>query len=1357
MMNNVYEYDMSFCQDFDKIKISIASADDIRKLSYGKVTRPETINYRTFKPEKNGLFCTKIFGPIRDYECLCGKYKRRKNRGIICEKCETEVTTAHVRRERMGHIELAAPVAHIWFLRSVPSRMGLLLNIPLKGLEKILYFDAYVVTDPGVSQFEKNELITEKQYYEALDIYGEDSFTAMIGAEAIKELLLSLNLTELKQNLHNELKNSTELKRKSLIRRLLLVDDFINSDNNPADMILDTIAVIPPDLRPLVMLEGGRFASSDLNELYRIVINRNNRLRNLIELQAPEIVIRNEKRMLQEAVDALFDNSRKSKAVRNVNKRPCKSLSDMLKGKQGRFRQNLLGKRVDYSGRSVIVVGPTLKLHQCGLPKIIALELFKPHIYSKLELCGIASTINVAKRILQDKPPEVWDILEEVIREHPVLLNRAPTLHRLSIQAFEPVLIEGKAIQLHPLVCAAFNADFDGDQMAIHVPLSTEAQIEAKVLMLSINNILSPANGKPIIVPSKDIVLGIYYLTLSEEDSDESSDGIFTDITEVEMALYHKVIKLHTRIKCRIAKHNKIVKTTAGRLILYKTLPSQIDFAEVNKTFTDKEIANLVTLVHKECGQKATILFSDKLMELGFEYAALSGISFHKDDMVIPYTKTNHVDRATKTVKELSLQYQNGLITDNERYNKVVDVWSRCTDVVAKDMMQLMSISSNVNNLNSIYMMITSGARGSSEQMKQLAGMRGLIAKPSGEIIETPIISNFREGLDVLEYFNSTHGTRKGLADTALKTANSGYLTRRLVDVSQNCVVVEDDCNTDSGITITATVESGAIVEPLHNLIFGRVTVTDLHHPVTGELIVKADSLINTENMLAIEKAEVDMVKIRTPIMCKTKQGICVKCYGIDLTTRKLVAKGTAVGIIAAQSVGEPGTQLTMRTFHVGGAATTKAIDTSEIIVSVNATVKLLNSNIITDRNNNRIVMSRTCEALLLDRLGRVKVRNSIPYGARIYVHDNTVVKAKDRIADWDPYNVPIITEYSGFIKYQDLQAGLTISEVTDDTTGVSSRVIIDWKQKIHDVNIRPRIVIVNKDDEPIKLPNGLEVVYPLPINSVLSVVDKEEVLVGDVIARIPRGSVKTRDITGGLPRVIQLFEARRPQNRAIIAETDGYIEFAEDIYKHKRVIYIKSEEHKIEYFLAKGSHVIVNGGDFVKKGDLLVDGEPDIHDILRILGLEALINYIIFEIQKVYRMQGVLINNKHLEIILRQMLQKVEIIQPHSTTFLSGEQIYRDVFDKANNAVKKDGGIPATGTPILQGITKASLNTYSFISAASFQETTKVLTEAAVAGKTDYLTGLKENIIVGKLIPAGSGFIVNNIKKEDDVETSTI
>jgi len=1366
-MNELMSYfgQVAATKQFDEIRISIASPEKIRSWSFGEVKKPETINYRTFKPERDGLFCARIFGPIKDYECLCGKYKRMKYRGIICEKCGVEVTTSKVRRERMGHIELAAPVAHIWFMKSLPSRVGILLDMTLKDLEKVLYFESYMVVEPGLSTFSRGELLSEDQYYEALDKYGENTFTAQIGAEAIRTLLSAVDLKKEKIELRAELSETTsEAKRKKLVKRLKLVEAFVESNNKPEWMVMEVIPVIPPELRPLVPLDGGRFATSDLNDLYRRVINRNNRLKRLIELRAPDIIVRNEKRMLQESVDALFDNGRRGRVITGANKRPLKSMSDMLKGKQGRFRQNLLGKRVDYSGRSVIVVGPELKLHQCGLPKKMALELFKPFIYAKLEIYGISTTLKAAKRMVEAERPEVWDILDEVIREHPVLLNRAPTLHRLGIQAFEPVLIEGKAIQLHPLVGAAFNADFDGDQMAVHVPLSIEAQLEARVLMMSTNNILSPSNGKPIIVPSQDIVLGLYYLSL-ESDGEPGEGMAFADVTEVQQALDNKVVTLHSKIKCRFRSLDEngkpkveVVSSTPGRMLISELLPRnpQLTFSHVNKLMTKKEISNLIDSVYRFCGQKEAVIFADRMMGLGFTHACRAGISFGKDDMIIPETKGKHIAHTLGEVKQFEQQYADGLITLGEKYNKVIDAWSKCTEVVADDMMKRISGQAagkdgkkSARNINSIFMMANSGARGSAAQIKQLAGMRGLMAKPSGEIIETPIISNFKEGLTVLEYFNSSHGARKGLADTALKTANSGYLTRRLVDVSQDCIIIEDDCGTSKGIIAKPVIEGGEIIVTLSDVILGRTSSKAVNHPVSDDALVKAGDLIDEKTVERIDEAGIESVLIRSVLTCESDGGVCARCYGRDLARGTPVNVGEAVGVIAAQSIGEPGTQLTMRTFHIGGAAQ-RGAETSSVEATHDASLHLSNKTVVKDSQGRQVVMSRTCEVVLKDEAGRERARFKVPYGARVLVAEGAKVKKGMKVAEWDPYTIPIITEKAGIAHYRDLVEGVSLREVMDEATGISNKVIIDWRQQTRGADLKPRIALRDKKGEILTLANGLEARYFLPVNAILSVTDGQTVHAGDVLARIPRESTKTRDITGGLPRVAELFEARKPKDHAIISELEGTIEFGKD-YKTKRRLIVKPKDSAIEpveYMIPKGKHITVHEGDYIMKGDLLMDGNPVPHDILRVMGVEALARYMVNEVQQVYRLQGVTINDKHIEVIVRQMLQKVEIANPGETTFLSGEQVDREEFDIVNAKTVAEGFKAATCIPVLQGITKASLQTRSFISAASFQETTRVLTEAAVSGKVDGLHGLKENVIVGRLIPAGTGAQVMKLKK---------
>jgi len=1344
---------------FDQIKIQIAAPDQIRSWSYGEIKKPETINYRTFKPERDGLFCARIFGPVKDYECLCGKYKRMKFRGIICEKCGVEVTLAKVRRERMGHIELASPVAHIWFLKSLPSRIGLMVDLTLKELEKILYFESYVVLESGTTDLKLLQLLTEDQLLAKQDEFGDDQFEIGIGAEAIKKLLQKIDLDAERVKLRADLKETTsEAKRKKLVKRLKLVEAFAESGSRPDWMIMDVIPVIPPELRPLVPLDGGRFATSDLNDLYRRVINRTNRLKRLIELRAPDIIVRNEKRMLQEAVDALFDNGRRGRAITGANKRPLKSLSDMLKGKQGRFRQNLLGKRVDYSGRSVIVVGPELKLHQCGLPKKMALELFKPFIYSKLEKYGHATTIKAAKRMVEKERPEVWDILEEVIREHPVMLNRAPTLHRLGIQAFEPVLIEGKAIQLHPLVCTAFNADFDGDQMAVHVPLSLEAQLEARVLMMSTNNILSPANGKPIIVPSQDIVLGLYYLSLETpafRDAPDDQAPAYGTIGEIEHALFAKAIGLHDKIKARYETIDvggnpirTVVTTTPGRMMIAQILPRHpnVPFDLINRQLTKKNVSDVIDMVYRHCGQKECVIFADRLMGLGFTQAAKAGISFGKDDMIIPIEKGELIRQTQTEVKEYEQQYQDGLITAGERYNKVVDAWSKCTDAVAGAMMKEISKQDASKPTNSVWMMSHSGARGSPAQMRQLAGMRGLMAKPSGEIIEQPIIANFKEGLSVLEYFNSTHGARKGLADTALKTANSGYLTRRLVDVAQDCIIVEEDCGTDRGLTVNAVMDGGEVVSSLAERTLGRTTAEDVLDPAGGAVLIRANTLIEESQADLIENAGVESVKIRSVLTCDAAVGVCGACYGRDLARGTTVNIGEAVGVIAAQSIGEPGTQLTMRTFHIGGAAQ-RGAEQSSIEASHEGSLKISNRNVVMNSQGVPVVMSRNCEILLTDDKGRERARFRVPYGARLLVDEGQQVARAQKLAEWDPYTLPIITERNGKVEYIDLIDSITIVERMDEVTGLTSKVVVDYKQAGKSIDLRPRLQLKDEAGEVVRLPNGSDARYFLAPDSILSVDNGAVVAAGDVLARIPREGSKTRDITGGLPRVAELFEARRPKDHAVIAESDGRVEFGKD-YKAKRRVIVKDDESGIEteYLIPKGKHVSVQEGDFVRKGDPLVDGPRVPHDILKVLGVEALSDYLVNEIQDVYRLQGVKINDKHIEVIVRQMLQKVEILEPGDTTFLAGEQVDRTEFDQVNRKLP-EGDRVATAMPVLQGITKASLQTNSFISAASFQETTRVLTEAATAGKTDNLMGLKENVIVGRLIPAGTGAVMNRLR----------
>ncbi|MBR0655678.1 DNA-directed RNA polymerase subunit beta' [Plastoroseomonas arctica] len=1349
---------------FDQIKISIASPEQIRSWSYGEIKKPETINYRTFKPERDGLFCARIFGPIKDYECLCGKYKRMKFRGIICEKCGVEVTLAKVRRERMGHIELASPVAHIWFMKSLPSRVGLMVDMSLKELEKVLYFESYVVLEPGLTDLKLHQLLSEDQYQAKLDEFGEDAFSTGIGAEAVKQMLTGIECQKEAVRLRADLKETTsEAKRKKLVKRLKMLEAFAEGGAKPEWMILDVVPVIPPELRPLVPLDGGRFATSDLNDLYRRVINRNNRLKRLIELRAPDIIVRNEKRMLQESVDALFDNGRRGRAITGANKRPLKSLSDMLKGKQGRFRQNLLGKRVDYSGRSVIVVGPEMKLHQCGLPKKMALELFKPFIYSKLEKYGHATTIKAAKRMVEKERPEVWDILEEVIREHPVLLNRAPTLHRLGIQAFEPILVEGKAIQLHPLVCTAFNADFDGDQMAVHVPLSLEAQLEARVLMMSTNNILSPANGKPIIVPSQDIVLGLYYLSLESPEfrvADEQKAPAFADMGEVEQSLANGHITVHTKIRFRLktvdAEGKPVtirVVTTPGRAMMGALLPlhPNVPYSLVNRQLIKKNISDVIDAVYRHCGQKESVIFADRLMGLGFRQAAKAGISFGKNDMMIPDSKPALIAKTKDEVKEFEQQYLDGLITAGERYNKVVDAWSRCTETVAQAMMKEISKQEVGTPTNSVWMMSHSGARGSPAQMRQLAGMRGLMAKPSGEIIEQPIIHCFKEGLTVLEYFNSTHGARKGLADTALKTANSGYLTRRLVDVAQDCIIVDLDCGTERGLSVRAAMDGGEVVSSLSERILGRTSQEDVMDPATGALLLPRGTLIDEPDAERIEKAGVEQMKIRSVLTCDARVGVCAMCYGRDLARGTPVNVGEAVGVIAAQSIGEPGTQLTMRTFHIGGAAQ-RGAEQSAVEATTDATVRFTNRLIVTNSQGATIVMSRNCEVALLDANGRERGRFRVPYGAKLLVEDGAEVQRAQKLAEWDPFTLPIITEIGGSVEHGDLLDGVTQMERSDEVTGLSYKEVVEYKSTGKQVDLRPRLILRDAKGNVLKRDGGGDAIYFLTPGTIVGVENNAMVHAGDVIARMPRESSKTRDITGGLPRVAELFEARRPKDHAIIADVDGRVEFGKD-YKAKRRVLVVPEQIgdeppvPREYLVPKGKHVSVQEGDYVKKGDPLVDGPRVPHDILRVLGVEKLADYLVDQIQEVYRLQGVKINDKHIEVIVRQMLQKVEVLDAGDTTYLIGEQVDRIEFEIENEKRLLAKERPAVAEPVLQGITKASLQTTSFISAASFQETTRVLTEAATAGKVDVLGGLKENVIVGRLIPAGTGSVMNRLR----------
>ena len=1358
-------------EEFDAITIGLASPDKIRSWSYGEVKKPETINYRTFKPERDGLFCAKIFGPIKDYECLCGKYKRLKHRGVICEKCGVEVTLAKVRRDRMGHIELASPTAHIWFLKSLPSRLGMVLDMTLRDIERVLYFEAYVVVDPGmVGNLQRAQLLTEEQYLDMMEEHG-DEFVALMGAEGIRELLRNLDLDHQVESLHAELEvTGSEAKNKKIAKRLKVLEAFQRSGIKPDWMILEVLPVLPPDLRPLVPLDGGRFATSDLNDLYRRVINRNNRLKRLLELKAPEIIVRNEKRMLQEAVDSLLDNGRRGKAMTGANKRPLKSLADMIKGKGGRFRQNLLGKRVDYSGRSVIVVGPQLKLHQCGLPKLMALELFKPFIFHKLEVLGYATTIKQAKKMVETQEPVVWDILEDVIREHPVMLNRAPTLHRLGIQAFEPTLIEGKAIQLHPLVCAAFNADFDGDQMAVHVPLSLEAQMEARTLMLASNNVLSPANGQPIIVPSQDIVLGLYYAT-REKINGKGEGMYFADLAELERALAVKELDIHSRITVRIkqyerdAENNWVeklvrVETTAGRALLSQILPKGMPFKAIDKALKKKEISKLIDESFRRCGMKETVIFADQLMQNGYRLATRAGISFCSDDMLVPAKKHQIIADAEKEVKEIETQYTNGLVTQGERYNKVVDIWGRTGDQVAKVMMEELGHEEVIDrhgkkvkqdSFNSIFMMADSGARGSAAQIRQLAGMRGLMAKPDGSIIETPITTNFREGLNVLQYFISTHGARKGLADTALKTANSGYLTRRLVDVTQDLVITEDDCGTANGFAVKALIEGGEVIEPLRERILGRVTADDIVDPETQETAIFAGTMLDEDLVELVDKLGVDEVKVRTPLTCDTRYGLCAKCYGRDLGRGMLVNAGESIGVIAAQSIGEPGTQLTMRTFHVGGAASRAAV-ASQVEGKSAGTVRFTsNMRYVTSAKGEKVVISRSGEVLITDDHGRERERHKVPYGAMLHVDDGKAVKAGIKLASWDPHTRPIITEYAGTIKFENVEEGVTVAKQVDDVTGLSTLVVIDSKRggKAAAKGVRPAVRLYDENGLEVKMAGtDHPVSIAFQVGSIISVLDGQQVGVGDVLARMPQESAKTRDITGGLPRVAELFEARTPKDASVLAEVTGTVSFGKDTKGKQRLIITDLEGVTHEYLISKDKHVLVHDAQVVNKGEKIVEGAPDPHDILRLQGVEELARYITDEVQDVYRLQGVKINDKHIEVIVRQMLRRLTIVEPGDTKFIKSEQVERAELLAENDRVIAEGKIPATFEHMLLGITKASLSTDSFISAASFQETTRVLTEAAIMGKRDELRGLKENVIVGRLIPAGTGLAYHRSRK---------
>ncbi|MHC1744647.1 MAG: DNA-directed RNA polymerase subunit beta' [Syntrophobacteraceae bacterium] len=1330
--------------NFNAVKIMISSPERIREWSYGEVKKPETINYRTFKPEREGLFCARIFGPIKDYECNCGKYKRMKHRGVVCEKCGVEVIQSKVRRERMGHIELAAPVAHIWFLRSLPSKIGNLLDLTLRDLEKVLYFDSYIVLDAGDvidPDIGKGKLLSEEKYRQKVQEFG-GAFAAGIGAEAIKQLLMGLDLDALATELRDEMvKTNSMAKRKKLAKRLKIIDAFRESENQPEWMIMDVIPVLPPDLRPLVPLDGGRFATSDLNDLYRRVINRNNRLKRLQELNAPDIIIRNEKRMLQEAVDVLFDNGRRGKTITGASKRPLKSLSDMLKGKQGRFRQNLLGKRVDYSGRTVIVIGPNLRLHQCGLPKKMALELFKPFIYNKLEEKNLVSTIKAAKKMVEKETPEVWDTLDEVVREFPIMLNRAPTLHRLGIQAFEPILIEGKAIQLHPLVCTAFNADFDGDQMAVHVPLSIEAQAEARILMMSTNNILSPAHGDPIIVPSQDIVLGIYFMT-REKPFAKGEGRVFSGPEEVRCAYDAGEAELHARIEVRM--DGTRVTTTVGRILLFEILPDEVPFAAINKVMNKKSLAQLIDNCYREAGVKATVLLADRLKDTGYEYATKSGISISIKDMVIPSRKGEILDQAFELVKEIERQYNEGLITEGEKYNKLVDIWAKATEDVASEMMKEIASAEGdggravgkVEAFNPIYMMADSGARGSKDQMRQLAGMRGLMAKPSGEIIETPITANFREGLTVLQYFISTHGARKGLADTALKTANSGYLTRRLVDVSQDVIISEHDCGTVDGIEVEALLEAGEIIQRLGERILGRTAHEDITDPVTGEVLIPMGTEIDEKYVHKVEEAGIERVQIRSALACRSQRGVCAMCYGRDLARGQLAQIGEAIGIIAAQSIGEPGTQLTMRTFHIGGTAK-QAIERTSITNRYPGTMRFINLNTVRNRDGDLVAMNRNGEISVVAETGRERERFVINYGAKLKVEEGMAVEPESLLAEWDPFTMPILTDLAGTVKFGDITEGLTMQEKLDPVTGKSSKVVVESR----DTDVRPRISIKDEKGKTSRVGEGGFARYFMPVGAILMVNEGDPVFPGDVLARIPRETTKTKDITGGLPRVAELFEVRKPKENAVITEINGVVSFGKDT-KGKRKVTVTPQGggEPRDYLIPKGKHISVHEGDYVRAGEPLMDGARNPHDILTVLGEKEVAKYLVNEVQQVYRLQGVKINDKHIEVIVRQMLKRVRITEPGESEFLMGEHVEKPIFEGMNESLLREGKRPAVAEPLLLGITKASLSTQSFISAASFQETTKVLTDAATAGKVDGLLGLKENVIMGRLIPAGTG-----------------
>ncbi len=1358
-------------EQFDAIKIGIASPEKVRSWSYGEVRKPETINYRTFKPERDGLFCAKIFGPIKDYECLCGKYKRLKHRGVICEKCGVEVTVAKVRRERMGHIELASPVAHIWFLKSLPSRLGMVLDMTLRDIERVLYFEAWCVIEPGMTPLKRGQIMSDDDFLAKTEEYGDD-FHALMGAEAVRELLRTIDIDRDVEILRAELKaTSSDAKIKKISKRLKVLEGFQKSGIKPEWMVMEVLPVLPPDLRPLVPLDGGRFATSDLNDLYRRVINRNNRLKRLLELKAPDIILRNEKRMLQESVDSLLDNGRRGKAMTGANKRQLKSLADMIKGKSGRFRQNLLGKRVDYSGRSVIVVGPQLKLHQCGLPKLMALELFKPFIFNRLEMMGLATTIKAAKKLVETQEPVVWDILEEVIREHPVMLNRAPTLHRLGIQAFEPVLIEGKAIQLHPLVCAAFNADFDGDQMAVHVPLSLEAQLEARTLMLASNNILFPANGEPSIVPSQDIVLGLYYTT--RERTNGKGEGLFfMDVEEVQRAYDNREVELQSRVTVRLNEYEKdeqgewqpVLKrfeTTIGRALLSEILPHGLPFSVLNRPLKKKEISRLINQSFRRCGLRATVIFADKLMQAGFRLATRGGISIAMSDMLIPSVKEDILAQASKEVKEIDKQYSSGLVTSQERYNNVVDIWGKAGDKVGKAMMEQLSTEPVTNrhgeevrqeSFNSIYMMADSGARGSAAQIRQLAGMRGLMAKPDGSIIETPITANFREGLNVLQYFISTHGARKGLADTALKTANSGYLTRRLVDVTQDLVITTSDCGTTRGYLMKALVEGGEVIEPLRDRILGRVVAADIVNPETQETALAAGTLLDEDLVEYIDSIGVDEVKVRTPLTCETRHGLCAHCYGRDLGRGSMINRGEAIGVIAAQSIGEPGTQLTMRTFHIGGAASRNAMASSVETKSSGTIGFAIGLRYVTNAKGDRVAISRSGEIIIFDDNRRERERHKIPYGATITVGDGDIVKAGQRLANWDPLTRPIVSEYAGLVRFENIDEGVTVAKQLDEVTGLSTLVVITPKTRGGKIMMRPQIKLLNEAGEEVKIAGtDHSVNITFPVGALITVRDGMQVAIGEILARIPQESQKTRDITGGLPRVAELFEARSPKDAGMLADVTGTVSFGKDTKGKQRLVITDLDGVSHEFLIPKEKQVLVHDGQVVNKGEMIVDGPADPHDILRLQGIERLASYVVNEVQDVYRLQGVKINDKHIEVIVRQMLRRVNITNAGDTSFITGEQVERSELLNENDRMEAEGKIPATYDNVLLGITKASLSTDSFISAASFQETTRVLTEAAIMGKRDDLRGLKENVIVGRLIPAGTGMAYHMARKDKE------